>query len=493
MVVFGAAGDLTGRLLVPALYNLAAAGLLAEKFALIGLARAPLTDADFRAQLGEALHRYATGAVDPAVWNALAQRFFYLEANFEAPDTYTGLRRRLAEVEGEFNTGGNVLFYLATAPEYFGSIVDQLSWAGLTREQTHDWRRVILEKPFGHDLASAQALNARLRRDLTEEQVYRIDHYLGKETVQNILVLRFANGLFEPLWNRNHIDHVQITVAESVGVEKRGGYYDRAGALRDMVPNHLFQLLALTAMEPPTCFGADAVRTEKTKLLEAVQVLKPAQVAAHVVRAQYGAGTVGGHTLPDYRAEPRVAPDSTTETFVALKLTIDNWRWAGVPFYLRTGKALARRSTEIAIRFKQAPYAMFRATPVERLAPNYLVLHIQPEERISLEFSAKVPGPAVHMAGVGMDFCYNRHFGGGRAIGYETLIYDCMMGDATLFQRSDTVEAAWRAVEPIFEAWSDSTADLVAYPAGSWGPQQAQELLGRDGRQWRGADHDSCG
>ncbi|UFP94921.1 glucose-6-phosphate dehydrogenase [Gloeobacter morelensis] len=492
MVVFGAAGDLTSRLLVPALYNLAAGGLLGEKFVLIGLARAPLTDADFRAQLGEALLRHATAAVDPAVWDALAQRVFYLEAHFEAPDTYARLRRRLAEVEGEFNTGGNALFYLATAAEHFGGIVEQLGWAGLTREQTDHWRRVILEKPFGQDLASAQTLNARLRRDLLEKQVYRIDHYLGKETVQNILVLRFANGLFEPLWNRNHIDHVQITVAESVGVEKRGGYYDRAGALRDMVPNHLFQLLALTAMEPPTCFGADAVRTEKTKLLEAVQALKPAQVPAHVVRAQYAAGTIGERALPDYRSEPRVAPDSTTETFIALKLAVDNWRWAGVPFYLRTGKALTRRSTEIAIRFKQAPYAMFRDTPVERLTPNYLVLHIQPEERISLEFGAKVPGPAVRMTGVGMDFCYNRHFGGERAIGYETLIYDCIMGDATLFQRSDTVEAAWGVVEPIFAAWNNSMADLLTYPAGSWGPQQAEEMLGRDGRQWRSTDHDSC-
>ena len=484
LIVFGVGGDLFKRLLLPALYNLAARGLLNEHFALIGLGRAHLGQDDFRQQMGEQIRQFATVPVEQAIWKRLVGHCYYVEGDFLEPSTYERLGECLARVDEEASTGGNCLFYLATAPESFGPVVCRLAAAGLTCEKEGSWRRVIVEKPFGRDLASAQALNSDLRLLVGEAQIYRIDHYLGKETVQNILVFRFANGFFEPLWNRNHVDHVQITVSESGGVEQRGGYYDHTGALRDMVPNHLFQLLALTAMEPPTCFAADAVRAEKTKLLDAVQALGPAEIQKRVVRAQYGAGRVGGQAVAAYREAPKVSPDSSTETFCALKLTIDNWRWAGVPFYLRTGKALHRRASEIAIQFKQAPYAMFRGTPVERLTPNFLVLHIQPEERISLQFGAKLPGPLVDIEEVSMDFCYKDHFGSAPSVGYETLVYDCMIGDPTLFQRSDTVEAGWRIVEPVLRAW-EGQPGLSHYAAGSRGPQEADALLERDGRHWR--------
>jgi glucose-6-phosphate 1-dehydrogenase len=368
----------------------------------------------------------------------------------------------------------------------FAPVVLQLGKAKLLQESEGGWRRVIIEKPFGRDLQSARELNRNILSVMSGKQIYRIDHYLGKETVQNIMVFRFGNGIFEPLWNRNHIDHVQITVAETVGVETRGKFYDATGALRDMVPNHLFQLLELVSMEPPTCFAADAVRAEKGKVLEAVHPFGVEDARRNVVRGQYTAGTVIGKPIKAYRESPDVAPDSSTETYVALKVMMDNWRWAGVPFYLRTGKALVTRSSEVVIRFKQAPFALFRDTPVERLTPNDLVLHIQPEEGVTLSFGAKKPGPKVIMGGVEMRFDYKDYFEVAPSTGYETLIYDCMIGDTTLFKRAEEIEAGWRIVQPLLESWSGGRNDPPAnYAAGSEGPAEADELLARDGRQWR--------
>jgi glucose-6-phosphate 1-dehydrogenase len=385
-------------------------------------------------------------------------------------------------------TQGNYLYYLATASSFFCDIVHHLGAAGLTREENDRWRRVIIEKPFGRDLTSARNLNQAISPILKESQIYRIDHYLGKETVQNILVFRFGNGIFEHIWNHHYIDHVQITVAETVGVESRGGFYEGVGAMRDMVQNHLFQLLAMIAMEPPVSFEADAVRDEKSKLLKAIQPLSSEAVLTQAVRGQYGAGRIHEKNLNllAYRSEPRVALNSSTETYAALKLTIDNWRWANVPFYLRTGKRLPKRVTEIAVQFKQVPSLLFRQTSIDRLTPNFLIIRIQPSEGIHLQFGAKVPGPRVMMSGVEMDFCYANYFGTTPSTGYETLLYDCMIGDATLFQRSDNVELGWSVVEPILDVWSAlPPRDFANYDAGSWGPADADALLARDGRQWR--------
>ena len=489
LVVFGAAGDLTRRLLVPALYNLACAKLLPDTFAVIGIARKDEDNNGFRRDLAASTREFATTTIEPETWRWLSERLYYLRGDFAAPDTYDRLAHLLEEIDATHHTGGNVLFYLATPPAFFATIVGRLGAAGLVREEKGRWRRVIIEKPFGTDLASAQTLDRDLLAVLGESQIYRIDHYLGKETVQNIMVFRFANGLFEPLWNRDHIDHVQITVAETVGVERRGKFYDATGALRDMVPNHLFQLLSLTAMEPPACFDAEAVRSEKAKVLDAVHRFGPADAWRNVVRGQYGAGAIDGRPVDAYRRAPDVDLRSLTETYVALKLMIDNWRWAGVPFYLRTGKALTRRRTEIVIQFKQAPLALFRDTPVERLTPNDLVLHIQPDEGVSLRFSAKIPGPSLRTGGVEMKFNYRDYFRTAPNTGYETLIYDSMMGDAMLFNRADDIEAGWRVVQPVLDAWAeDRGAELPVYPAGSVGPPEAEALLGRDGRRWRALD-----
>jgi glucose-6-phosphate 1-dehydrogenase len=494
MVIFGSSGDLTKRLLIPALYNLAKAGRLSDKFALIGVDRTDRSHEEFRAYLAEGVRSFVsdtgTGPVtapfDARAWEFLAARMTHLKGDVTDPAMYDQLGQALKEIETVHGTAGNVVFYLAVAASLFAPVVERLAAAGLTREEDQHWRRVIIEKPFGHDLESARELDARLAKVLSEDQIYRMDHFLGKETVQNIMVLRFANGIFEPLWNRDHIDHVQITVAETVGVERRAAFYEETGALRDMVPNHVFQLLSLTAMEPPNSFAADAVRTEKDKVLEAVIPLDDNDVRRNVVRGQYTAGVVRGVPIKAYREEEGVAPDSMTETYVALRLGIDNWRWAGVPFYMRTGKALTRRTTEIAIQFKQVPFALFRDTPVETLTPNVLALQIQPDEGISLQFGAKRPGPDIHLGAVRMDFRYRDYFNTDPSTGYETLVYDCMIGDPILFQRADSVEASWAVVQPILDLWhSDKSVPLEFYTAGTAGPDAAEQLLWRSGRQWR--------
>ncbi|BAZ70959.1 glucose-6-phosphate 1-dehydrogenase (plasmid) [Fischerella sp. NIES-4106] len=485
IVIFGAAGDLTKRLLLPALYNLARSNLLPQEFAIVGVAHTQMSQDDFRGKLNQDIHEFATVTVDDRIWQQLEQRSYYLRGEFQDAKTFQQLQDLLPQVDRECGTQGNYLFYLATSSNFFCDIVSQLGSAGLVKEENGHWRRVIIEKPFGHDLDSARTLNQNISRVLKESQIYRIDHYLGKETVQNIMVFRFGNGLFEPIWNRNNIDHVQITVAETVGVENRGNFYEGTGAVRDMVQNHLFQLLTMIAMEPPVSFDADAVRDEKSKLLKAVQPLTPETVLTHTVRGQYGEGTVDGKSLSAYRSEKRVAFDSTTETYAALKLTIDNWRWAGVPFYLRTGKRLNKRVTEVAVQFKQVPSLLFQDTSIDRLTPNVLVLHIQPNEGINFQFGAKIPGPTMQMGTVRMDFCYADYFGKTPSTGYETLLYDCMIGDATLFQRSDNVELGWSIVSPILDVWgATSPQDFPNYAAGTWGPSQADELLQQDGRSW---------
>jgi glucose-6-phosphate 1-dehydrogenase len=486
MVICGATGDLTRRKLIPALYNLAREKHLSPNFAIVGFAYDDLKPDVFREQLSKDIETFAGQAVDPELWDWFLKRIYYLHGDFRKAEHYQQLKELVEKADKEHEAHGNYFFYLATAPVFFGEIVRQIGALGLTQEGNGHWRRVIIEKPFGHDLATAKALNGELKQVLGEKQIYRIDHYLGKETVQNILVLRFGNGIFEPVWNRRYIDNVQITAAETVGVEHRGGYYDQAGALRDMVPNHLFQLLSLTAMEPPISFKADAVRDEQAKSLQAISVPAPEDVLTRMVRGQYGEGTVGEEILPAYRSEPSVAPESCTETFVAMKLAIDNWRWADVPFYLRTGKRLSKRVSEIAIQFRRAPFILFRNTPVERLPTNRLVIHILPDEGVSLSFGAKIPGPVMALGSVDMDFEYVDYFGKKPDTGYERLLYDCMHGDQTLFQRADMVEAGWSVIQPVLDVWKAlPPRSFPNYPAGCWGPKEAEDLLIRDGRKWR--------
>ena len=472
LVIFGALGDLTRRLLVPAIVNLARGGLVGDDFRVLGVSYHDASDDDLRDQLDDFIDASET-ACDPD-WLKLRDRITYLKGDFKDPATYQALKDRLH---------GNAAFYLATAPAFFGPIIDSLGTAGLLDEEDDAFRRVVIEKPFGHDLPSAQALDANILTHLDESQIYRIDHFLGKETVQNILVARFANTMVEAVWNNRYIDHVQITAAETVTVGSRGKFYDATGAMRDMVPNHLFQLLAMVGMEPPNSFDAEAIRNEKAKVIAAIRAPKPEEVAQVAVRGRYTAGRIGDDDVKDYRAEADVAPDSRTETYVALKLMVDSWRWAGVPFYLRTGKGLTARDTEVVVQFKPVPYALFADTDVTRLPPNRLVIQIQPDEGLSLDILAKKPGPIVETAPVSLDFAYADHFKLGHTTGYETLLYDMLIGDQTLFQRADQIESGWEAVQPILEAWA-AAGEPDPYAAGSDGPAAAADLLTRDGRAW---------
>jgi len=485
-VIFGATGDLTHRLVIPALYNLAASDLLPENFCVVGITRKAMSNASLRDSLMKGLREFATRPVEEETAQRLLECVTCIAADPGEPASFDRMKARLDELEAIRQTGGNRLFYLATPPDAFAPIARELGRTGMLGQQDGAWRRLVVEKPFGTDLASAKALNDELLEIVNEHQIYRIDHYLGKETVQNILVLRFANGMFEPIWNRNHIDHIQITVDEKLDVGHRGGFYDSTGALRDMVPNHLFQLLSLVAMEPPIRFDAHSVRAEKADVLAAIQIQNESEALQNSVRGQYQAGRIDDVEIADYRSTAEVRPGSTTETYAALKLTIDNWRWAGVPFYLRTGKALGVKRTEVAIKFKQAPFAMFSCTPVETLAQNYLVIGVAPTEGIALQFNTKVPGPSVRIDGVEMKFRYKDYFKAEPSTGYETLIYDCMIGDNILFQRADSVEAGWKAVQPLLDAWKNAGANgLLGYRAGSEGPAEANTLLTRDGRSWR--------
>ena len=484
LVIFGASGDLTKRLLIPSIYHLKRSGLLPENFAIAGVARTEQTVGALRDGLQKALKQFSSEPVDAAAWDWLGSRMRYLSGDLDNPATYQQLAKLLSEIDRTSGTGGNYLFYFAIPASAFEGVVEQLGAAGLVRETPDHWRRVVIEKPFGSDLPSAKELNRVLWQHLQEDQIFRIDHYLGKETVQNIMVLRFGNGLLEPLWNRNHIDHVEITVAETVGVENRGRFYDSTGALRDMVPNHLFQLLTLIAMEPPTCFQSNATRNEKAKVLDSVSRVNP---RTDVVRAQYAAGTIDRKSMPAYTQENNVNAASSTETYVALRLHIENWRWAGVPFFLRTGKALAVRKSEVIVRFKHAPLTLFQDTPVERLTPNDLTLMIQPDEGVSLRFGAKVPGPVMRIGDVEMKFNYSHYFKAEAQTGYETLLYDCMIGDASLFQRADNIESAWRIIQPVLDDWSERRNEVLPlYSAGSEGPEESNLLIERDGHKWHG-------
>jgi glucose-6-phosphate 1-dehydrogenase len=487
LVLFGATGDLAHRKVVPALFQLWRTNLLPPEFTLVAVGRRPYDDEAFRAGLRASLEQFSRVLpIETAVWEAFAARITYHRGDFADAGLYDGLSTRLDELDEERGTQGNRVFYLATQPSAFAEIIGGLGRAGLDHEHHGGgWRRIVVEKPFGRDLGSAIRLNREVGKVFRESQVYRIDHYLGKETVRNILVFRFGNGIFEPIWHRRYVDHVQITVAESIGVEKRGSFYEEAGASRDFLQNHLMQLLALVAMEPPAAFDADALRDEKVKVLRAIEPMAPAEVAANVVRGQYGPGWVSGESVAGYRAEPEVDPASETETYIAARLFIDDWRWAGVPFYLRAGKRLPKRATEIAVQFKQVPHALFRESSTAPEA-NLLALRIQPDEGILLRFAAKVPGLGVDVRSVNMDFTYGSAFSVDSPDAYETLILDALLGDAALFTRADEVEKAWAIVTPINDAWADGPPPAFPdYAAGSWGPDAADALLAGDGRRWR--------
>ena len=474
-VIFGAHGDLTKRLLIPSFYNLSGARLLADDFKLIAVDRVDGSDDQFRGELRQTMQDFTkdpsaefyTPQIDEKNWGWLASRITYLQADFTKDEDIARLREHVT---------GNAVFYCAVAARFFSVVAEQIGKAGLLKQSDGAFRRLVVEKPFGEDLASSKALNAKLLAVADESQIYRIDHFLGKETVQNILAFRFGNGIFEPLWRREYIDHIQVTAAETVGVEQRGAFYEPTGALRDMVPNHLFTLLSMVTMEPPNSFDAESVRTMKQNFFESLHPVKP----ENVVRGQYTAGTVSGRAVAGYRQSPGVDAHSETETYVAMKLEADSFRWSGVPFYLRTGKCMSGRRTEVVVHFRQAPYAMFRDTPVDKLTPNNLSINIQPKQGITLGISAKVPGPKMDLSGVSMSFRYEDAFEEAPNVGYETLIYDCLIGDATLFQRADNIDAAWAAVDPALA----SPPSVEMYEAGSVGPEGASGLLARDGREW---------
>jgi glucose-6-phosphate 1-dehydrogenase len=484
VVIFGASGDLTKRKLVPALFRLAQQNLLAPGFSIIGTGRSAWSNDFFRESMKEGVREFGE-SFDEKLWNNFAAGLFYSPTDQEKPETYKQLAEVANDIDKQRGTGGNRLFYLSTPPNLYVPIVRMLRESGQNLAPEGAWRRIIIEKPFGRDLKSARELNREVLQVFYENQVYRIDHYLGKETVQNIMVLRFANTIFEPIWNRYFIDHVQVTAAESIGVENRGGYYETSGAFRDMVQNHMLQLMAMVAMEPPVAMEANAVRDEKTKVTRAIRPFTAEMVESCAVRGQYAEGSVGGVKAPAYRQEHGVSPTSTTETYAAVKFFVDNARWADVPFYLRSGKRLPKRVTEIAIEFKRPPHMLFKHAAHDQLEPNALILRIQPDEGISLKFGAKLPGQAIDIRTVNMDFQYGTSFGKKSPEAYERLLLDAMLGDSTLYARGDMLETAWELVMPILEAWQAPTDKIPLYPAGSWGPEEADQLLERDGRRWR--------
>lgn len=481
VVIFGASGDLTKRKLVPALYSLAQQNLLPNQFSIVGTARTEMAHDAFRDKMKSAVDQFSSIALDPKIWGNFASRIFYLPTNTDDQESFRDLSALLSKIDSRHGIPGNRLFYLSTPPALYAPIARRLG--EVNSSEAPGWTRIIIEKPFGRDLESMRLLNRQVLEVFTEDQIYRIDHYLGKETVQNIMVLRFSNGIFEPLWNRRYIDHVEITAAESLGVEGRGGYYEQAGALRDMIQNHLFQVFALVAMEPPVSLTANAVRDEKMKVMSAIRPVSPEDIHWFAVRGQYSAGSVNGTPVTGYRQEDNVNPDSSTETYSAIKLLVDNWRWSDVPFYLRSGKRMPKRVTEVAVHFRLAPHLLFRDDSPTH--PNSLILRIQPDEGITLRFDAKLPGPDLTVRPVNMDFRYGTSFGKRPADAYERLLLDAMLGDSTLFARGDSLEVSWQWLSPILEEWQKPTDQLSVYEAGSWGPKESDEFMERDGRRWR--------
>jgi glucose-6-phosphate 1-dehydrogenase len=485
IVIFGANGDLTKRKLMPALYRLAYDRRLPASWAVLGNSRTEMTDDAFRDRMCESVKHFLEDTpFDEELWSQFAKNLFYLAGDITDPEMYAGTGRRLQELDQTHQTAGNVLFYLSTQPSYYEPVITSLGHAGLAHGE--GWRRVVIEKPFGHDLASARHLDHCIHEVFAEKDVYRIDHYLGKETVQNILAFRFGNGIFEPVWNRRYINNVQITAAESIGVEGRGGYYQESGALRDMIQNHLMQVMATIAMEPPAVYDSETVRDERAKLLRSVHVMTPEQVPDHAVAGQYGPARIGSEEIPGFRHEPGVGPESQTDTYAAVELHVDNWRWAGVPFYIRTGKRLPKRVTDIAIRFNSAPLHLFSTDDGDGSGrPNLLIVRIQPEEGISLRFLSKSPGSGMRLRPVSMDFNYGSSFGERSPSAYETLLIDVLAGDATLYTRQDMVDASWTVVQPILDDWNQRKFDFPNYEAGTWGPKASDVMLAKNGHAWR--------
>ncbi|MGF1473217.1 MAG: glucose-6-phosphate dehydrogenase [Rubrobacteraceae bacterium] len=485
VVIFGASGDLTKRKLIPALYDLAAQRRLPMEFAVVGLSRTEMSHEEFRDRLREGVEEQRANSFSEEVWETFSNGLFYLAGDSTHPDTYQELKEFMKQLDEDREIRGNRIFYLSSSASLFAPIVEQLGDAGMNEGEDGGYARLVIEKPFGHDLESAEELNADIQEHFGEDQIYRIDHYLGKETVQNILALRFSNGIFEPIWNQHYVDHVQITVAESDGIGTRGAFYEATGAMRDVIQNHGMQVFCLTAMESPVAFDADSVREEKVKVLKAVREVPEDDVEHYAVRGQYESGWVWGEEVEGYREEDDVDPDSNTETYVALKLFVDNWRWAGVPFYMRTGKRLPKKVTEIAVQFKPTPHTLFAHSDSGGLEPNLMVIRIQPEEGVSLKIGAKVPGSGFEVSSVNMDLLYGTAFLEEAPEAYQRLLLDVMLGDPTLFIRADETEDSWKIIDPIMRAWADDKQKVAMYPAGTWGPEEADELLRESGREWR--------